>query len=550
MSSNSASAGGHAGPARRAWLADLPTAVKISLLIGLAVVTTVAVGLVGQQGISNADTTAHRVGDQIADPAIALGHVRESFVRMRFKVFQAAVDADQSTIDDSLKAYQGLRDQTLSGLRSYGSGPLDGGQRQQFDGQLMPAVNGLVTVLEKELIPLADHPSTAVEKDRFASVFLKDGQPLVDRAQAAFDTLAKIDEQRMNDGAAQISAVRSRSTWMLWLFAAIGGLLLAGLGAAVVRVIRRALVSVQDALAAMAQGDLTRDPHVTSHDELGQMAASLASAQEALRATVRTITSSSHSLASSAEQLSGIASEVASSAMESSTQSNQAAAAAEQVSHNVQTVAAATEQMSASIHEISQSSSDAVRVAASAVGEAERANATVAKLGDSSAEIGSVVKVITGIAEQTNLLALNATIEAARAGEAGKGFAVVAQEVKELAQETARATEDISHRIEAIQADTAEAVQAIGRISQIIEDVNSYQTTIASAVEEQTATTGEMARNVSEAAAGSAGIASNIETVAGAAQATSAGISQAQVAATELAQLSGRLSEVVGQFRI
>jgi methyl-accepting chemotaxis protein len=158
--------------------------------------------------------------------------------------------------------------------------------------------------------------------------------------------------------------------------------------------------------------------------------------------------------------------------------------------------------------------------------------------------------VITAIATQTNLLALNATIEAARAGELGKGFAVVASEVKDLAQETSRATEDISRRIEAIQGDTEAAVAAIGRISQIIDDVNNYQTTIASAVEEQTATTSEMARNVSDAANGSQSIAENVEHVAEAAQSSSAGIGEAQRAASELAQLSTELRELVGRFRI
>jgi len=161
-----------------------------------------------------------------------------------------------------------------------------------------------------------------------------------------------------------------------------------------------------------------------------------------------------------------------------------------------------------------------------------------------------VVKVITSIAEQTNLLALNATIEAARAGEAGKGFAVVASEVKDLAQETARATGDISRRIEAIQTDSEAAVAAIARISEIIEEVNSYQTTIASAVEEQTATTSQMSRNVSEAATGSGSIAGNIEHVASAAQSSSTGIVEAQRAAAELAQLSGELSTLVSRFTV
>ena len=176
---------------------------------------------------------------------------------------------------------------------------------------------------------------------------------------------------------------------------------------------------------------------------------------------------------------------------------------------------------------------------------AESTNHTVAKLGESSAEIGNVVKVITSIAEQTNLLALNATIEAARAGEAGKGFAVVASEVKDLAQETARATEDISRRVEAIQSDTSNAVAAIGEISQIIARINDYQLTIASAVEEQTATTNEMSRSVSEAASGTTDIAANIGGVASATQATTATLAEADRTVTELATLADELQAAV-----
>ncbi len=177
-------------------------------------------------------------------------------------------------------------------------------------------------------------------------------------------------------------------------------------------------------------------------------------------------------------------------------------AAAEQVSKSVQTVAASAEEMTASIKEIARNAHEAARVATSAVRVAEVTSGTISKLGDSSIEIGKVIKVITSIAEQTNLLALNATIEAARAGEAGKGFAVVANEVKELAKETAKATEDISRKIDAIQGDTTEAVKAIKEIRGIIGQVNDISTTIASAVEEQTATTNEIGRNVAQAAAG------------------------------------------------
>ncbi|MCW2566129.1 MAG: chemotaxis sensory transducer, partial [Mycobacterium sp.] len=167
----------------------------------------------------------------------------------------------------------------------------------------------------------------------------------------------------------------------------------------------------------------------------------------------------------------------------------------------------------------------------------------------SSTEIADVVKLITSIAEQTNLLALNATIEAARAGEAGKGFAVVATEVKELAQETARATEDIARRVQAIQGDTAGAVEAIAEISTIIGRINDYQLTIASAVEEQSATTNEMNRNVAEAATGAEEIAQNITGVASAAEVTTEGVAQSQQAVGELARMSSELQSAVSRFR-
>jgi methyl-accepting chemotaxis protein len=172
----------------------------------------------------------------------------------------------------------------------------------------------------------------------------------------------------------------------------------------------------------------------------------------------------------------------------------------------------------------------------------------VVKLGESSAEVGNVISVINSIAEQTNLLALNATIEAARAGEAGKGFAVVANEVKELAQETSKATEDIGRRIAAIQSDTEAAVAAITQISGIIAQINDTQTTIASAVEEQTATTNEMSRNVAEAATGSADIAQNITGVARTAADTGAAAQSTNQAADELARMAAEMQQLVGRF--
>jgi methyl-accepting chemotaxis protein len=261
------------------------------------------------------------------------------------------------------------------------------------------------------------------------------------------------------------------------------------------------------------------------------------------------ISDNTQTLASASEELTSVSEQMSSAAEETTAQADVVATAAEQVSASAQTVSAVIENLSASIREIAQSAHEAARVASDSVEVAATANATITKLGNSSAEIGEVVKVITSIAEQTNLLALNATIEAARAGEAGKGFAVVANEVKELARETAKATEDISQKIDVIQGDSERAVSAIGEISGIINKISDFQNTIASAVEQQTTTTVEIGRNVSEAASGSAEIAQNITQVAQAAHSTAEGAGNTQVAAHELARMSADLQRLVEEYQ-
>ncbi len=311
--------------------------------------------------------------------------------------------------------------------------------------------------------------------------------------------------------------------------------------------LKETVLALQD--VAQGEGDLTRRVDQTRTDELGELGKSFNTFIGKLESLIAQIADSTHGVASSSEQLSAVSRQMGSNAEETSAQANIVAAAAEQVTRNLHTVATATDEMTASIREIAKNASEAAHVATSAVRKAEAANSTMGRLGQSSIEIGDVIKVITSVAQQTKLLALNATIEAARAGAAGKGFAVVANEVKDLANETAKASEQITHRIQAIQADSRQSMQALTEISGIIARMSDISSTIASAVEQQTATTNEIARNVMEAAKGGAQVTENIESVAQAAKSTSAGAQDTQGAAGELAKMAAELQKMVAQFK-
>ena len=329
---------------------------------------------------------------------------------------------------------------------------------------------------------------------------------------------------------------------------------------------------------AQGEGDLTKRLDASAKDEVGELARWFNTFVEKLQGIIKQIAGDAKTMARSSTELSATASQLASGAEETTNQSgtvasaaeemaanmNNMAAATEQMTTNVKTVAAATEEMTASISEIAKNAEKASAVAGNAAQVAQASNKTIGQLGTAADEIGKVIQVIQAIAEQTNLLALNATIEAARAGDAGKGFAVVATEVKELAKQTAEATEDIRRRIEGIQSSTGLAIKSIGSISEVIQQVNEISRTIASAVEEQSVTTKEIAQNVAQTSSAaeqvsvgvtqsamvSKEITQNIAGVDQAAKQTAQGAAQTQTAGVELSKLAEELQALVGQFKV
>jgi methyl-accepting chemotaxis protein len=531
-------------PHRRSFIADLSVNVKVIAAVATAALVALVVGMVGLTSLSRASDSAQLIYRTNVTSIKAVGEIKNVVSQARVDTANQALSVDDAStkkFGDALTA--DLRAFTTAMAAYRDSGP-------SADPQLITSLqsdwDAYADVAANKLIPAGNRNALT----EWAGIRDRESLPLLTKI---LDTLAAMDEAETADAANNAAAARSgyessRTTSVVTL--AIGLLLALALGFFVARKIVQSLSKVTYVCDGLADGDLTRTTGLATRDEPGRMGRSLDTAMTRLRETITTIEGSAASLAGASEQMTSTAAQIAGSAERTSAQAQAVSAAAEQVSRSVETVSAGSEEMGASIREISQNATEAARVATEAVAVTAATSATMNKLGDSSAEIGNVIKVITSIAGQTNLLALNATIEAARAGDAGKGFAVVASEVKDLAQETARATEDISRRVEAIQADTSGAVSAIEEISSVIARISDFQTTIASAVEEQTATTGEMNRSVSEASGGAGEIAQNITGVAEAARTTSQGVGETQQATAELARMSTELSGLVSRFRV
>ena len=348
-----------------------------------------------------------------------------------------------------------------------------------------------------------------------------------------------------------VAAADTSMGWTMLISALLGLGIGIGMAFYTSRSISAGTSAVLSKAEAIAAGDLTSgEVQVHSNDELGDLATAMNKMQGNLVKMIVGVSENAQQVANASEEFSAASRQITSNSEETTAQANFGATAADQVNHNLQTVATGTEGMNSTIQKIAKNATESARVSGEAVRDAEATSAAISKLGASSAEIGQVIKVIASIAQQSNLLALNATIEAARLGESGKGFTAVANEVKELAKQTAKATEDISRKIAVIQADTNGAADAIATTGAVINQISDISTAIATAVEEQTATNNEISRNVTEAAKGSSKIKQNIARVSQAAQGTSSRANESMKGAQQLAQISTRLRGLVGQFKV
>jgi methyl-accepting chemotaxis protein len=524
-------------------LRNLRVSQKLFASFGVLSLLAVAVGLTGLFQLRSADARLDAMYEQNVQAIARLGEARadvQQATSLSAKLIlrspladvsnvQMAIERLDSDIDNTWSAYtanpaagtEADRDAFEAGLAEY---------RQIRDQQLVPAAkaNSLITYL-------------GVQNNYI--------DPLTGKITVALNNLAGIEDRAAQQ---QMAAARSNATTarILILSLIAGALVFATvIAVAVSRAIARPLGQTVKVLEALAEGRLDQRLEVRGRDEVGRMGEALNTALDRLTAALRNIGTNVTTLASSSENLTGVAGRMNSSAARSAARADAVSSASAEISVNIATVSAGADEIGSSITEIARSTASAADVAGQAVRISGEAGAILRKLGESSTEIVSVIKIITGIAGQTNLLALNATIEAARAGEMGKGFAVVAGEVKELAQETARATEDIRTRVDAIQTDSSAAVAAIAEIGAVIDQINATQTAIAAAVEEQTATTNEMGRNVGEVAAGSNEISSNVAEVAEAAAETTSAASHTATAADELARVAGELQQSLAMFR-
>lgn len=524
---------------------NLPITTKILSAVavaGLVAGIVGATGLVKLSTVSNAGVSIYH--DNLL-PSVSIATVDGTVNDELSTVLRVSLSSDpgqDTTLRNRLATLQGSEKAPWD---AYAASTPTAGEQADRQAFLAAYATFLNVVTGKVLPASTSHDTTLVSQIVAAELM-----PAFTSVSAALTTLENLQSQQAKQGAATLRSTNSSARLILIIVLLLGLAAATIAGILVARAIRRPLARCVTVMDAVRSGDLASRVALNRKDEVGRLGAAIDGASQSLAQMVGNVRAASVSVSSSSSLLTGISAGLTDTARETGVQAESVSAAAGDVSSSVNTVASASEQMTATINEIATSASKAASVAQVASERAASSTKAVGSLGEASAQVGDVIRLIRSIAEQTNLLALNATIEAARAGEAGKGFAVVAEEVKQLAQETARATEEVQAKVDAIQTGTAGAIDAIAAVSSVISEVHDYTVAIAGAVEEQSATTAEVTRTVGAAAQGVEQIASSIHSVAAGAGKTTDGAQEAGTAASALVDVATELDALIKHYRM
>ena len=511
---------------------------KLSLLVGVAMTALVAVGCVAwmstrQLGhiIEDIETATHALRlQQNAD--MMHDAIRGDFLGMQLNTDPERAKAIGDEMREHVKAFKAYHQKVADLV-------LPAAIRERLEST--KPVAAIYLDLAERLV-LANRETVIASLPAFQKAFSD-----LEATMGEFSTVIEDTVQKSQD---RNHACQQWSKMLIIGSSLAGVMALLVVSRIIVRSLLRPIQACVVASTSLAKGDLTGRVTSTSSDEADDMAKALNTATAQMASSISSIHGATGSLTTAVDELRALSGGLRTAADDTASRLQAATGAAAEVDRTTQSVASALEEMAATIKEIAGQTSTAAQVAGEARNKADLSSATMAKLGHASAEIGSVLKTVSGIAEKTNLLALNATIEAASAGEAGRGFAVVATEVKELARQSAAATEDIGKRIAAIQEGAASAIATTKEIAATIRQISEIQQSIAAMVEEQSATTGDMTRSLSQTADAARGVTEHLHGVAASAATTQGSATSSDDLARRIHELSQTLGAQVARFTI